>query len=271
MSRVSFIVKVFLVSALAGVPASHIQANPPDTLAPYRFLPAQSTLTETGGIYPRNIDYRIDGTFDFATHWNLGDGAWGKSASFENVNAWAAHPILAYVLNLDNVLNLSGLTGHQLPVASPITVYKFDGPTQDGSTVNIYASVIGPWLHLHGGTTPPAGSADVFQYQIKATAHLRPFADYNNDGAVTGADLATWTSTLGKPTPGPMNDDHLTDGAGLLLWQQQVGQTPPSDAAFDAAITSAIAAQAAAVPEPAALSLLMVSIVLIASSRRRAA
>ena len=32
---------------------------------PYRFLPRHSVLTETGGIFPREVDYRVFGTFDW--------------------------------------------------------------------------------------------------------------------------------------------------------------------------------------------------------------
>jgi hypothetical protein len=258
---------------LVFVSAWPCRAIPPDTITPYRFLPSRSDLTETGGLYPRHIDYRVYGTLDFAVHWNLGDNAWGKSAAFENVKAWASHPILAYVLPLDNVLNLSELKGRQLPVASPITVYKFEGTKDDGSAVNLYASVIGPWLHLRGGTTPPPGGADMLQYEIHATAHTSPFADYNNDGVVNRDDLAAWSSGLGKTTP--PGSDLSYDGAGLLLLQRQLSDAPPPDAAFDAAISAAIAAtqtaDAAAVPEPKTLGLLaLAGVILVRGLRRRA-
>jgi hypothetical protein len=271
LGRFSLAAALWALVALTALPG---QASPLDTVKSYRFLPSQSVLTETGGIYPRHIDYRVYGPFDFATHWPLGDVIVpGKTADFENVRAWASHPILAYVLPLDRVLNLSGLTGHQLPVASLFDVYQFKGTTQDGSSVNLYASVIGPWLHLRGGTTPPAGSADMLRYEIYATAHTSPFADYNNDGVVNRDDLAAWSSGLGKATP--PGSDLPYDGAGLLLLQRQLSDAPPPDAAFDAAISAAIAANqtagAAAVPEPKTLGLLaLAGMVLVRGQRRRA-
>jgi hypothetical protein len=190
---------------------------------------------------------------------------------------------LAYVLPLDQTLNLSGLTGWQLPVAAPFDVYQFDGTTQDGSTVKLIAAEIGPWLHLRGETTPPPGSADFFEYELKAVARRRPFADFTQDDAVDNADLATWSSRYGlKATAldslaqGDANEDGVSDGADFLEWQRQAGEVAPALASLDAMVDAALAtlavngtASLAAVPEPGSLGLLVIGIGCIVLRRRQ--
>lgn len=242
----------------------------------YRFLPRHSVLNESGGIYPRDVDFRVRGTFDFVdgTRHPAADGY----IAFRNVDAWAAHPILAYVLPLNQVLNLEGLTGRQLPVASPFDVFKFEGKTQDGSSVDLYATQIGPWLRLRGETTPPPGSADMFEYKLSAIARQTPFADFNDNDAVDANDLTKWTGGFGStpsgsngPQFGDSNGDQRVDGTDFLAWQRQIGETPPIaalEAAMDAALAS-LTVNAAAVPEPGSLALIGVGVAFIVAVRRR--
>ncbi len=168
------------------------------------------------------------------------------SAKFINVEAWAVHPVLDDVVVIDDVLNLSGLVGGQVLRDPTRTLFKFNGETDDGSSVELFARTRGPWLYMRGQTTPPEGSADFFQYSIRALAHLRPWADRNEDGSVDAADL---TALTGDPT---------RSGVDFLQWQRQLGETPPPedilDAELDAAIASAGSAFSAA-PEPASAAL----------------
>lgn len=245
----------------------------------YRFLPRYSVLNESGGIFPRDTDFRVYGEFDFERRFGPTD-VWPPQYEykFDDVDAWASHPILAYVLPLNQVLNLEGLTGRQLPVASPFDVFKFEGKTQDGSSVDLYATQIGPWLRLRGKTTPPPGSADFFEYKLSAVARQTPFADFNDNDQVDGSDLTRWTGGFGtRPggtsslQSGDANGDNLVDGADFLTWQRQLGETPPIaalDAAMDAALAS-LTVSVAAVPEPSSLAMLGVGVALIAAVRRR--
>ena len=69
-----------------------------------------------------------------------------------------------------------------------------------------------------------------------------------------------------------MNDadgDDFQTGADFLYWQQQLGETPPNPADFDAAINAALAASATAIPEPATLTLLAAAVLLASASRFR--
>ena len=250
----------------------------------YRFLPRFSVLNQSGGIGGFDVDFRVMGKFDFTVELGPTD-VWPPQnvAKFSDVNAWASHPILAYVLPLDQTLNLSGMTGWQLPVAAPFDVYQFDGKTQDGSAVKLYAAEIGPWLHLRGTTTPPPGSADFFEYELKAIARRTPFADFTQDDAINYADLTKWSSRFGLKASaldplaqGDANEDGIADGADFLEWQRQAGDAVPDLAALDAMVEAAIASAAqngtatlAAVPEPGSHGLLVVGISGIVLRRRR--
>ena len=84
-------------------------------------------------------------------------------------------------------------------------------------------------------------------------------ADFNLDGYVDAADLLAWQANFGKvgdalPADGDANGDLNIDGGDFLVWQRQFTGPPPV---------------AAAVPEPAALGLLLSSIAALPMLRRR--
>jgi hypothetical protein len=278
-SRLSTALVFFLAAGAGACLSTDAGAQDVERSAHYRFLPRHSVLNESGGIYPRDVDFRVMGTFDFERRLGPTD-VWPPQYEykFDDVDAWASHPILAYVLPLNQVLNLEGLTGRQLPVASPYDVFKFEGKTQDGSSVDLYATQIGPWLRLRGQTTPPPGSADFFEYKLSAVARRTPFADFNDNDQVDGGDLMKWTGGFGStpsgsngPQFGDSNGDQRVDGTDFLTWQQQVGETPPIaalDAAMDAALAT-LAVSVAAVPEPSSLGIFVAGLAMIAAARRR--
>ena len=79
-------------------------------------------------------------------------------------------------------------------------------------------------------------------------AKLTHFAsDFNDDGTVTAADLATWAGGFGSGAMADADGDGDTDGADFLTWQRQLGAQPASDVATIAA------------PEPQSLALLLVA------------
>jgi hypothetical protein len=282
MKRALLVVGVVL-SSLPIPWADVAHGDPPDILRSYRFLPRHSTLEQTGGIAGLDIHYSVFGSFDLVTGWEYVYDPKPISihpfARFENVDAWAGNPLTASAqLDLDRILNMSGLEGSQLPVAAPFDVFKFEGTTDDGSAVTLFASLIRRWLYLRGGTEPPPESADFFTYQINALARQRPFADFNQDDAVDGGDLTTWASHFG-PAPaaagdllgsGDANSDGVVDGADFLLWQQQVGEAPPAMESLDGILNGALATLpvASAVPEPEALGLAVVGALLFTAPRR---
>jgi len=273
-----------VLSGLLCLSVKVANGDPPDLLRSYRFLPRQSTLVQSIGVAGANGRYVVSGRFDLVSGWEYVDDPKPVSihpfAEFENVRAWATNPLLGSPpLNLDHVLNLSGLRGRQLPVAAPFDVYQFQGNTEDGSAVNLYASLIGRWFYLRGGTEAPSESAGVFEYRINALARQQPFADFNEDGVVDRDDLLNWASHAG-PTPaaegdwhvaGDANADALVDGDDFLLWQQQAGEVAPETAPFDSLLNSALATLPAgsAVPEPGAVGLVGLGAMTLWALRRR--
>jgi hypothetical protein len=196
--------------------------------------------------------YPVFGTFDieFTRPPAYGD-AWGQSARFTNVHAWAGNPLTASApIDLDSALNLSGLDGNQLPVASPFDVYRFTGNTSDGSAVTLTVSLPGLQAFPHGGTTAPSDQPHNVVYELNAHARQRPFADFSEDDAIDKTDLAAWSAGFGSAMSGAVdtlshgdaNGDNAVDGADFLAWQQQLGQTTAT-------------ASTAAVPEPTTIML----------------
>jgi hypothetical protein len=212
----------------------------------YRVLPRFSTLEQTGGFAGFDWRFRLLGEYDLAH----GDAA-GTRAKFANAEIWGSRissgPVTADVLDVDQVLNLASLKGERLPVTAPFAVYRFTGETADGSSVNLLASMIGPWMYVRG-TQPPSIAADYFQYQIRMLARTRPFADFNDDGRVDGADYVL-----------ARNAD--STGANLADWRTQFGEIVPDVAAMDAQLSAAVG-PGSAIPEPTTLALILIGALL---------
>ena len=230
----------------------------------YRVLPRQSTLHQTGGFAGLDSLYRVSGDYGFAHSFSPAIGA-----KFVDANLWGTPispgPTAAYVIDVDRLLNLDGLEGKRLPVASVFDVYQFQGKSADGSAVNLYASILGPWMYLRGGTQPPVGSADYFVYQLRALARKGPFADINGDGVVDASDHALLRKS------GLAGGTDTATGASFADWRQQFGETLPDLNAMDAIITAAAGSgvSASSVPEPACMALLLLAGALVGGWRRR--
>jgi hypothetical protein len=229
----------------------------------YRIVPRYSVLRETGGFAGVDNRYRLMGKYDLLH--NIGGT---PRARFENAEVWGSPisdgPVIAIVLDVDELLNLEELKGEQLPVAAPFDVYQFTGNMDDGSSVNLFASVIGPWMYLRGHTEPPPGSADFFEYQIKVLARSpRPFADFNDDGTVDAADFVLDRKNASAADP---------DVANYADWVQQFGETAPNIDAMDADLSSAVGSSgstSSGIPEPASVGLALLGSIIVASLRRR--
>ena len=267
-----FLVCLIVVPAAGGLITQSSRAqDPAEILDHYRLLPRLSTLHQTGGIAGIDQRYRLIGKYDF----RHGSG-WTAKASFENAEIWGSLisdlPAPAYVIDVDEILNLEGLRGEALPVAAPFDVYQFSGLTSDGSSVELLAAVIGPWMYLRGATQPPAGSADYFTYHIQALARSRPFADFNGNGVVDAADYVMLrNSDAAGSGVGIAGNDDVTAGAGLAEWAQQFGETVPDLTTMDAVMGAAMGSlvTTAAVPEPASVSMAVFGGLILAGLRRR--
>jgi hypothetical protein len=151
---------------------------------------------------------------------------------------------------------------------APFNVYRMKGETSDGSSVELFAAVLGRWMYVRGGTEPPPGSADFFTYDVKWLARSRPLADLNGDGVVDAADsvILRKAETSGA---GFSSEEDGTAGVGLADWAQQFGEKIPDLTAIDARISEAMASAATgAVPEPASLGLVVVGWMLSCVRRR---
>ena len=76
--------------------------------------------------------------------------------------------------------------------------------------------------------------------------------DFNGDGDVDAADLASWSAgfgTTGNATQsqGDADGDHDVDGADFLVWQQQLG-------------SGAAVANSTTIPEPRSLALIALAV-----------
>jgi hypothetical protein len=86
--------------------------------------------------------------------------------------------------------------------------------------------------------------------------------DFDDDGDVDGADFIVWQRQLGGPGSADDSGNGVVDAADLGLWKANFGTNPA---------TAAANANAAAVPEPAALTLVAWGALVLAASRRRGA
>lgn len=273
MKRISFacVALVFCAVGLSTTPSR--AQDPPVFLDHYRLLPRLSTLHQTGGIARFDLRYRLLGKYDF----RHGIG-WTAKASFENAEIGGSiisdGPTPAVVIDVDEILNLKGLTGKSLlPVGAQFGVYKFTGETADGSSVHLLAAAIGPWMYLHGGTRPPVDGADIVEYELRAVARSRPFADFNGDGVVDAADYTVLRDSGGLGGAGAASSDDVTAGAGYAEWKEQFGETVPDFTAFDAMMNAAAAgvgaASATAAPEPSSVSIAVICGLFVVCVRRR--
>ncbi len=246
-----------VAAAAVSAPAAFAQWGEP-TVDSYRFLPRVSVLHETGGFAGVDQRYRVMGTFDFRIEQSpLTVFPPVFNAFFENVDAWAPHPMLAYVLDVEQTFNLEELVGGQrLDRPRRPNLFHFEGEREDGSIVDLHVLKLGPWLYMRGDTAPPPGGADFFEHSIRALARKAPAGDFNGDGEVDRADLAEWMKRPDR------------SGDGFLEWQRGLGE-PPSFDELDAELNAALAASVSAVPELSTGVLAILGGALLAMARRR--
>jgi hypothetical protein len=119
--------------------------------------------------------------------------------------------------------------------------------------VTLAAPIEARYLRLDITSAHKFAASDTFAYAIVGELVVDVVngtflpADFDEDQNVDGDDLATWQTAFGTTDAGDADLDGDTDGADFLLWQQQFGTTP------------AVAA-IRAVPEPAALGLIIVAL-----------
>ena len=107
-------------------------------------------------------------------------------------------------------------------------------------------------IHSSESGTGAAPDHPMLMFEFTTDIVLDP-ADFDEDGDVDGADLATWQAAFGTGAGGDTDSDSDSDGADFLAWQQSyTGSTGLS-----------------AVPEPATLGLVCFAGLLTLSFNRR--
>lgn len=265
ISRGLFVLIVGLLVVVGSV-----QADPPDIISSWKFLPRLSTLNETGGIAGFENKYPVFGSYDFVTGFRYESDVETdvmfirRYAQFANVNAYGAHPAMDPGISLEWVFNLSGLDGKPI-YRDPfgLELYRFEGfagPDESPSRVDLLAARLGRWMYLRGSTEAPC--CDFFEYELKGLAHQTPSLDLDEDGKVAAGDLSMWQDAY----------DTTLSGRGFLEWQRSYGDAAPSLAEFDALMNDALvtlnAASLGSVPEPAGVCLLTAGLVCSCLGRR---
>jgi parallel beta-helix repeat protein len=160
---------------------------------------------------------------------------------------------------------LTGQDLHSPSAASIVGLFGFSGSAggfrlwPGGVAIDAGTSAFAPAVDLAGFVRPRGSAVDIGAYEY---SWLR--ADFNVDGVVDGADLVPWSvgaisGTGNGPTKGDATGDLRSDGADLLVWQRELGQS-----ALGASLV---------VPEPTSASFRAaewISVVIAGKSRRLA-
>ena len=255
-------------------------ASHPDILRNYRFIPSRSTLDVTGGFAGIDETFHAFGKFGLVTGYEEGVSCTALGcfpthvpfAEFVDVEAWLVpESPLAFVWDLDQTLNLTGLDG-TFQFGEPNRLF-FRGEDGQGQPIWLRAMLRGPLIRIVGENDPvngPGGSvcSDCFGYKIDFLAHLAPYSDFNLDGFVDLHDLDSLMDHIGMRDgatfeQGDADGDGDIDGDDLLAWQRQVG-TSVNLSEFDE-----VGVGSSGVPEPAAAVLLVLATMMLAVSYRR--
>ena len=266
--------RIFLLCPLVGLAALGLftsasrAQDPRDIVDHFRLIPRLSVL-HTTGIEGPDERYRLLGEYDFRQRF-----AEHREARFEQAEIWGSLisdlPTPTFVIDVDEILNLDGLTGKALPVLAPFDVYHFKGETSDGSSVNLFAAVLGHWMYVRGGTEPPPGTSDFPTHRVQWLARSRPFADLNGNGVVDAADF-TMIRDAETSSVGIGSEMDGTAGITYTDWKQQFGETIPQLTVVDAVIGAAMAnaVTSKAIPEPTASFMAIIACLILVKWRRR--
>ena len=131
----------------------------------------------------------------------------------------------------------------------PRGAFALDAWRSNRWSISNWGSPPAPLLELAGSVT---------SFQAIAITDL---ADFNGDAVVDAGDLADWTAGFGNSSAATLSDgdadgDRDVDGEDFFVWQRQLGQAPEFIAA------------GATVPEPSALALLSMMLLLRRRQRR---
>jgi hypothetical protein len=265
MKSYSSAYRLAMTAVLLAISARQALAAPPDFVRDYVFIPAKTTVHVSGGSPTYDLNLTIAGKFGLVTGYDEEISATTKvqslvpRAEFTDVHGILYNPLSLAPLpvpgwDLNKTLNLSGLK--RTFSADEPNRFFFLGADGAGVALRLEADVIGPFLHLFGGSSDPP-SRNAVLYQINALAHLTPFPDFNGDSVITVADIQPMLIALTDPvaflTQHHMSSDDLLtmadmDGAGQITNRDLQGLLDMAASQSDSSMTP--------VPEPAVFVLL---------------
>ncbi len=130
----------------------------------YVFLSDQSTLVQTGGIAGVHRTYFVEGQFQLTVDPNAGTASFG----YVDANAIDDSPFRR-TLDPNEVFNMTSLLG---TVLADMKI-AFRGKADNGSDVLITVTLEDNLVQVVAETTPPAGSADFFVFNMNAVAQRK--------------------------------------------------------------------------------------------------
>jgi dockerin type I repeat protein len=239
-------------------------AQPPDILRDYRFVPSHSDVHVSGGSPHYNMDLSIAGRFGLITGYDYEVSPTAHvptlvpHAEFVDVHAILFNPLSAAPTSvpewdLDETLNLSGLTG----TFNDPSLLHFSGVDGQGIPIRLDAALRGPLLHLTGMNYLPPTCFTCTQYvgyKVDALAVTHPYADFNLDGVIDHADYSIWRTNIGTQSDasfeqGDANGDGVVDASDYVVWRHTVGPATNLAVFADSGLTEST------LPEPATVGL----------------
>ena len=223
----------------------------------YEFLRDAGEFRITGGFAGFDLSYQLKGGFHLMldTHPHSSEG---EQAKIFDVNAVLDGPAPFDGASLDDLVNLSGLTGK---IDGP-SLIRFAGHDNQLAPMRVDAMHLDIGLKLDGYNRPPC--CDFFNYELKNLIAQQVFspphnADFDGDFDVDNDDLKIWIRVFSHPPndvrSADADGDGDTDGNDYLVWQQQFGRGIDSVAGT-------------AIPEPATWFTLILGVVGLAASRK---
>jgi hypothetical protein len=226
--KCTFVKLVGAVYIIVASSAGYCDADPPDVLQSFRFIPARSTVHVTGGFAGLDWPLHVRGTFDFVTGFDQPSVlTLVPYAKFENVEGKLFNPLSTAPIDmpgwdLDDTLNLSGLAGRR----QSTNQYFFKGLEGQGQPIELKVATRGRLMQITGASQP--GCCDFFKYEVKALAVRGPYADFDLSGSIDTSDLNVLVANIGMRSgatfaQGDADADADIDGNDFLVWQRQVG------------------------------------------------
>ena len=188
--------------------------------------------------------------------------------------AFPGIPTHLFTFDLDSVAALTQPIGS----GSYVLAFQSDNDASTSGTLGVSGSgaVEGPLPLFSADTTAGShvdrgilGDQDPENITLRWGINLsgRTPGDYDDDGLVTSADYDTWKAHFGETGAFPVNGinadgngNGIVDAADYVVWRDSISAAPPAAALI----------LSAAVPEPAAVGMMLVAMVPLMTMRRSA-